>query len=120
MQQEQARQTEIYGSMIMKGIDLLDCEAIYALYRDSQGNLWAAGAGGSKIWKYDGKEWNELGGLKDCIAIYSLTEDKAGNIYAGGWSLEREASIWKYNGSSGWMKEKDLEGFVIRAMEFIP
>ncbi len=103
-----------------KGIDLLDCEAIYALYRDSQGNLWAAGAGGSKIWKYDGKEWNELGGLKDCIAIYSLTEDKAGNIYAGGWSLEREASIWKYNGSSGWMKEKDLEGFVIRAMEFIP
>jgi ligand-binding sensor domain-containing protein len=102
-----------------KGIVLDNCEAVYALLVDKDGNLWVAGAGGNKVWRYNGQEWDLAVDFHDCTAIYSLTQDIDGNIYAGGWSQARTAKVWKYDGSN-WDEGVELKGFVIRAIEAIP
>ncbi|RKX90880.1 MAG: hypothetical protein DRP84_12440, partial [Spirochaetes bacterium] len=95
------------------------CEVIYALHTDKDGNLWAAGAGKNKVWKYNGESWDEGEDFESCTAIYCLTEDINGNLYAGGWSDKLTAKVWTYDGLS-WDKGKGLSGFVIRALETIP
>jgi hypothetical protein len=72
---------------------------IYALTKDSQGNLWAAGNyfGNGKVWKYDGRTWNEGEALEGALVLYDLYQDSQGNLWAGGAGGSK---VWKYDGES--------------------
>ena len=88
-------------------LDIPKCHEIYALVKDNDSNLWAAGNyfGKGKVWKYNGKSWDEGTILNGSLVVYALCKDKDGNLWAAGAGKNK---VWKYNGES-WDEGQDIE-----------
>jgi hypothetical protein len=97
------------------GSILLDCSEISSISQDSQGNLYAAGAGKNKVWikKSDVDFWSGIN-LPECIAVYAIM---AGNpVIAGGWNNGKRGRMWSKSGTE-WDNGTDIEkSYVIRSI----
>jgi streptogramin lyase len=95
------------GSQWDEGIILDNSLVAYALTKDAEGNIWAAGAGEDKIWKVDGKK--AIGeNIEGASGIYAVCFDNQGRLWAAGADLNI-TNIW-VKSDGNWIPGGDLIG----------
>jgi beta-glucuronidase len=95
------------GESWNEGLILDDSLVGYALTRDAEGNLWAAGAGRKKIWKIeDGSAIGE--NIEGASAIYAICFDNQARLWAAGANLNITNIFVRQDGQ--WRPGGDLLG----------
>ena len=76
--------------------DIPEAHEIYALKKDDNNNLYAAGNyfGRGRVWKSDGKAWSKGITLDKSLVAYCLAKDAQGEIWTAGAG---ENKVWKIN-----------------------